>query len=526
MNEQECERHIEGWLRPMDGLDAAGLDPREIPAYEALRDEIAKLESPTLGACRWEKVELEAARVLEKSKDLASASYLSCALAQRHGIHGLLLGTMLLGRLLRDHVEFYPLRPRARANALVFFLDRAEQQALTAQPRPEDRESLTRLAGAIASLRTVISERLGAEGPSVHRFSEATERLVLSLPPEHPPSSSSKEAAPAQEPRVVTTSSATPKISDEATHHATSPENPSNAGKIPQFLAQVGVGLCTTSRLMTQSNPHDLEGIRLFLTGLYLPVTQLPSLVREKRMGLKGPPENIRNEVERGRRETDPNRLLELAMRGLEKHRFWFDLHLAMHEALIQLGPTAEHAQTLHEHELRTLIARLPGLFELEFLDGKPCASSETRVWLESLSRTPSTAPLAVSNEETDTFEHARALLRGGKIKDALSFVQGTVNQATDARARFAARLVLATIAVEGKVKGLGIALSGELIREAMARNLAEWDPSLVARTCDLYLRAALDEPLHEARLPFSRAEIHARLCLLDPVAAVAFGAH
>jgi type VI secretion system ImpA/VasJ family protein len=284
------------------------------------------------------------------------------------------------------------------------------------------------------------------------------------------------------------------------------------------------VALCATSHLVSQSSLHEAEGIRLFLTGLYLPVTQLPSLVREKRMGLKGPPENMRGEIERSRREADPGRLLELALRGLEKHRFWLDLHLAMRDAFVKLGPSASDARTIHEHEVRSLIARLPGLFELEFVDGKPCASSETRAWLSSVSMSPSAAQTGGDAEGMSAFDNARAHLRAGRITDALSLVQGAVNQATDARARFIARLSLAEIAVDGRVKGLGVALLGELIREVIARDLVDWDPSLVARACGLYLRASLDEQCSEARLPFPRAEIHARLCMLDPVAAVAFG--
>lgn len=525
MSSQESSQvELEAWLGPVSIEAPSGIDPRDIPAYEALRDEIAKLESPTLGACRWEKVELDASRVLAQSKDLASAAYLACALSERRGIEGLLLGTVLLGELLQKYQELHPSRPRARANALAFFLERAEQQAGCVKPRASDRSGLAELALAIGTLRTAITDRLGVDGPSAHRFADAVQRLTISLPPEersNPPRATTGDETLSNPPPSDGLRAEDPSPRpDTSLRPASLPESPANPAKVPQFLGQIGIALCASSQLVRGSNPLEPEGMRLFLAGLYLPVTQLPTVLRDRRMGLKGPPEALRSELERWSRDGEPRRLLEMAFRELEKHRFWLDLHRALHDALGALGPSAADARTIHEHELRALMGRLPGLSELEFSDGKPCAGADTRQWIDSWSRVPTASAALLMDSDESTLDNARAQLRAGKTKDALSTAQGAVRHATDARARFVARLELAALALEGKVKGIGTAIAGELVRDALARDLADWDPALVARAYALYLRAVAEDPTPGAQLPFSRAEIHGRLSVLDPVAA------
>nr|MDQ3037348.1 type VI secretion system ImpA family N-terminal domain-containing protein [Myxococcota bacterium] len=164
------------WIHPIVGDLPLGPDPRPLAAYQSLREEIAKLESPAAGPCRWELVERDAELVLASSKDLASAAYLAGALAQRRGIEGLTLGTALLAELLRRFDTLHPVRPRARANALAWFLDRAEQQALAARPSSGDRAHLARLQTALTALRAAAGERLGDDAPSTHRFAEAVQR--------------------------------------------------------------------------------------------------------------------------------------------------------------------------------------------------------------------------------------------------------------------------------------------------------------------------------------------------------------
>lgn len=549
---------IEAWTRPSPGEPVCGPDPRPLAAYQALREEIARLESPASGACRWDVVEREAIAVLGTSKDLASASYLAGALASRRGIEGLALGVTLLSELLSRYETLHPVRPRARGNALAWFVERAESIAQQARPAERDRAHVARLRAGVAQLRAAASLRLGDDAPSTQRLADAIERLALSLPPEAPlataPSSTPASATGAARgagaaatltpgtpasvapPPIAAPPNVIPAPTEAAALGATAappagatsvplpalPSAPAETARLPHFLAQVGSALLAASAPLRATRAHDPEALRLFLAGLYLPVVQVPPTTRDRRTGLPAPATALRAELERSRAERDAARIVDVALRALEKHRFWLDAHHALHEALTRHGGLARDARDVHLHAVRALVARLPGLLDVELADGTPFASPDTRAWLEGLDRAPSAASARPTDEDASQIARREAdeLLRAGKTPDALGTAQRAVDLATTGRARFEARLELATLALDARLAAIALSVAGELHREALARDLAAWDPPLAARAAALYLRAAHAEK-GAAALPFPTAEVHARLCLLDPSAAL-----
>src|SRR5690606_4879829 len=107
---------LERWLEPIAGPDPAGSDPRSHPSYQLVREEIAKLESPASGPCRWAIVEKEATTVLAQvAKDLTAASYLGGAFLQNDGLRGVVLGSQLLIELLTRFEAPHPRRTRAQS---------------------------------------------------------------------------------------------------------------------------------------------------------------------------------------------------------------------------------------------------------------------------------------------------------------------------------------------------------------------------------------------------------------------------
>ncbi|UJR78601.1 type VI secretion system protein TssA [Sandaracinus amylolyticus] len=511
---------LEPWVRPIAGAAPAGPDPRALPAYQSLREEIAKLESPAAGPCRWDVVEREATSVLAASKDLSTAAYLAGALAQRRGVGGLALGTALLASLLERYDAFHPARPRARANALVWFLDRAEQQAGALQVGAGDRAHLVAMESALSALRQHAAERLGDDAPGTHRLAEALQRLTMSLPPEAP--APPPVVAP---PAAVQAAAAPPSVTPVAPPPAPvimpspAPSAAEEPSKIPQFLVQVGSSLVSTAKSVRAASPSDLSALRLFFAGLHLPIAQVPAITKERRTAMPAPPAALRQEVERASHDVDPLRTIDLCLRALEKHRFWIDAHLTIQRALVARG--ARDVAELHAHELRALVARLPGLLEAEFADGTPFVAPATREWLDSLA----TGDVGLRSDDRAespidlALREAKETLRAGRTSDALGRAQQAVRLATTARERFVARLELAALALEAKAPAVALALSAELHREAIARDLAEWDAPLAARACALYLRACAAGS-EKGPLPFVPADVHARLCLLDPATA------
>ncbi|AKF08823.1 type VI secretion system protein TssA [Sandaracinus amylolyticus] len=510
---------LEPWLRPIAGGAPAGPDPRALPSYQSLREEIAKLESPAAGPCRWDVVEREATSVLGASKDLAAAAYLAGALLQRRGVAGLALGTALLASLLERYDAFHPARPRARANALAWFLDRAEQQAAAVQVGASDRAHLVAVESALAALRRHAAERLGDDAPGTHRLAEAVQRWTMSLPPETP--APMIAPAPAAQPAITppTPTPASAPVAPTVAPTAAAPSATDEPSRVPQFLVQVGSSLVSTAKSIRAASPNDLSALRLFFTGLHLPIAQAPAITKDRRTAMPAPPAAMRQEIERAPHDADPMRTIDLCVRALEKHRFWLDAHVPLQRALLARG--ARDVAELHAHEVRALVARLPGVLEIEFSDGTPFAAPATREWLDSLSGDagPRAETKTAESPIDVTLRDAKETLRAGRTSDALGRAQHAVRLATTARERFVARLELAALALEAKAPAVALALSAELHRDAIARDLAEWDAPLAARACALYLRACAAGS-EKNTLPFAPADVHARLCLLDPATA------
>lgn len=584
---------LEAWLAPLAGDAPEGPDPRGLAAYQRLRDEIARLESPGAGPCRWDAVERDAIAVLASSKDLVSASYLACALAQRRGLSGLVLGSSLLAAILDRVPSPHPARPRARAGALAWYLDRAEAIASGISVGAADRARVFEWKAALGLLSETSRAKLDASAPSVRRLEDAAERLALALPPAPdaalasvsraasasepalaPPSGSALGTAPSQGSAATTSSSpqalsAAPaqasasmpepssapaqassalapgsaSVSAPGSAHAHTPDpaargsghdrssaapaaalpaamaapitvDPGELSRAPMLLAQVGSALLAAARVRRAAAPLDPEAIRLLLAGLHLPITRAPAA-----NAMPAPAASLRAEIGSLAASREPVRAIEAAAIAVEKQRFWIDAYHALHRALEQAG--AREAAAIHATELRALWSRLPELLDRTFADGSPFASPDARAWAESLlvpAATGSIPGSAVDDRRAALAASARDALRAGDARAALAEAQRAVRGASCQRDRFEARIALVEIALEARQPAIALAIGAELLRESSARGLADWDPALEARACQVYLRAANDKT--SIALPIPSAEVYARLCVIDPASA------
>jgi type VI secretion system protein VasJ len=189
-----------------------GTDARFEPHHEAVRAEVAKLESPAGGPPDWVSVARRGSELLEKqSKDLLIASYTAHALLETEGALGLAVGLTLVNELIEQHwMGLYPppARMRARSQALAWWLDKtgqrlSEPSALGATTS----ELLEHIASELERLATLTRAKLDAGAPAVGPVRAALARAKLGdgasnavAAPASPAATSPAATSPAQLP--------------------------------------------------------------------------------------------------------------------------------------------------------------------------------------------------------------------------------------------------------------------------------------------------------------------------------------
>ena len=119
-----------------------GGDPRSLPDYAALRDEISKLTHPARPDVDWRYVETLCLRLYEHNGvELQTASWYTIARMHTTGLSGLNEGLALIVALTRHHWSvMWPLNTHARLEIITSLFNRL-QKTLRAMP-PDDRDNL------------------------------------------------------------------------------------------------------------------------------------------------------------------------------------------------------------------------------------------------------------------------------------------------------------------------------------------------------------------------------------------------
>lgn len=505
------------WLAP---IATPATEPRFHPAYESVRIETAKLDSPSAGPPDWAAVLASGDLFLrEVGKDLVVATSLAIALGHREGARGLSTGLELVTALLRAPGASPP-RPRARANALAFLATRGES-LWDARPPERERAVLEALSLSLAALGSCASETLGSDAPSFRGLSERAQRARESLPvePALPPPPPPLVATPetnavfAAPPPVLPPPAPTPPAPPLPSSDALAPRPES----IPTLLRKHAASILETAAQMRTGSPLDPDALRVLLVALYLPISAPPPTSRGARTALAPPPKLTLDAIERLSENGAPDAIGREVLGALERNRLALDLHVHLARALDRAGDAGAQARRVHRHELTGLHARLPTLATLEFSDGTPLAAPATRELLDALVRGPEVAPAEGST--LSPLQTARDLARDGRLTEALALATRARTEAPSGRARFEATLGLAAIAEEARALPLAEELHAALLRELDDRRVDAWDPELAAMALVAHLRFARGAAGKEA---LAKA-LFGRLAVVDPTAALAF---
>ena len=132
-----------------------GNDPRSLPDYAALRDEISKLTHPARPDVDWRYVETLCLRLYEHNGvELQTASWYTIARMHTTGLSGLNEGLALIAALTRHHWSvMWPLNTHARLEIITGLFSRL-QKTLRAMP-PDERDNLPLLYQTETCLKTL-----------------------------------------------------------------------------------------------------------------------------------------------------------------------------------------------------------------------------------------------------------------------------------------------------------------------------------------------------------------------------------
>jgi type VI secretion system protein VasJ len=530
-NEKLIER-ARPFVAPIEGTAPAGGPARFDERYEAMVQEVTKLDSPTGGAVDWSAVVGQGTELLKSvSKDLLVASYLAQGMFVLEGLPGLSVGCTVLAELMETYWEgLFPeaKRMRGRINALAWFFERAAIALKTTQFPALQPAHVEAVADSVKRLSDVARAKMGTQAPSARNMVEAIERMRLSLPvgsgvapaaaaPSGPPSPAAATAAAAR---------AAP-VGPPPPAQSLGPSEPVNPVDPSETLRGAGSSLLEASRQMRAANPTDALGYRIGRVGLWLHLAAPPPADAEKRTRVVPLAAGLRSRLELMAANARWLELLEESESAAVQSRFCLELQRTSAQALKALGESYRSAREAVTLEVRALLMRMPALIALRFSDGSPFADAATSAWIEEevlvsaaprprLSLPSVAASSARADEQQGAVDEARKLAGEDKLTEALALLQSGVNRCSSGEGRFRLRLQIARLMQEAGQNGGAQALFEALVAEAAARNLDEWDPPLAVQC----LAGALATAAKGANGSDQAARL-TRLAKLDPVAAL-----
>jgi type VI secretion system protein VasJ len=544
------------WLAPIPGAAPAGVTAKLDVAYQAVANEVGKLDTPAGGEVDWKKVAAGAGELLERrTKDFTLAAYLARALQAIDGFEGLGTGLTVYGGLLDTYWEnAFPevKRLRGRANAtqwlvektaagLQQWLDRAEAPGQGVKVRASDVTALQATEAAAQRLAEVVRAKLGDAAPAMGPLLEVVQRAKATaeqiLPPAPPP-----QAAPSATPTASTAEAqpvapATPgqpqpqpQAQPTATRSAPAPAldvpavtAPASVEGATEYLRDAGTAIASVGAALRRADLTDPAAYRVLRAGLWLHLAHPPPATGGK-TSIPPPPDSLRASLGLMLQNQRWAALLEEAESALQQHRLWLDLHRMSAQALAALGGAHARAGEALASEVRGLLARMPPLPSLTFNDGTPLADAQTKTWLqESVAPKPAArggGDAGGDDLPAEPVAEARKLLAAGQIAEGLAALQALVMSRPAGRARFKARLLLAQAAAGAGLQPVALATFEELDRESLAHRLDAWEPTLAAE-CLKGLVAASRALAQDPRGTSPElASKYQRLCRLDPAAA------
>ena len=168
------------------------------------------------------------------------------------------------------------------------------------------------------------------------------------------------------------------------------------------------------------------------------------------------------------------------------------DLQRFIAEALIRLGSQYQNAHDCVCNETAFFLYRFRGLEDYAFADGMPFADQETKTWIQSIAFDSGAASVMVAAEKTvaghdddiitTEIAEARAMIRKGKLLQALPGLQAKLNSAPSSREKVLRRQAITDMLLSVNQLRLAFPHLEEIIREIDTYRLEEYEPALAVK--------------------------------------------
>jgi type VI secretion system protein VasJ len=298
----------------------------------------------------------------------------------------------------------------------------------------------------------------------------------------------------------------------------------SNAEDVTKFLVATGQSLTKAAGLLRRADDSTAAAYRLIRTGLWLHLAAPPPADAGGKTSVPPLPAPRRKQFETILANAKWSAALEELESALQQFRFCLDLNRMSHQALVALGDSHAAAATAVATETASLLRRMPGLLELTAADGSPFADGSTKSWIAEHASAGEGGGGGGGGGSPDDGASAKELaeLRGlmkTKPQEGLKRGMALIEGATSPRSRLLSRLALAESCLDADQAKLARGMFAAIDREMRERGLADWDPPLVGRCLEGFIRSI--RAAAKAGSPYQGAdEIFERLCLVDPAAA------
>ncbi len=455
-------------LRPIEGPDRAGEDPRLLEAFEAIEAEIAKIGGVELLEVDWKKVEALSAQLLVlRSKDLRCACWWAIARLQNDDLAGLQQGLTTIAALLTEYGdELFPRRPKARMGATVWFAQQLDDAIKKKKHLQITKVELAALHEALETAARVFDE-LELEAAELYSARESLGQIKIVA----------SEAEREEEVRKAF------------------PPGFEDLGLA--MLQQCGDGSSETAMTLRvrrwalwMASPAAVSDNRRDVTTARDHAEELSALYAARKWA----------------------ELLQRCEKLFMTSPYWLDLTFWSARAAGQL--LGDDAKLAIVGELRALLTRDPSLASALDRDGAPLLCDEAREWVE---REVTPSDTSRNGEESASVQlpaEIRQLLDAGQIREAMVVASSWIT-VSNGRVRFARSVALANAFMQ-----LGAAEQSFLVFRGLHAQLRqmtvkEWEPRLFAACLEGYLSSKKvgtglgmeDEPLLE------------ELSVLDPTA-------
>ena len=355
----------------------AGVGAADIPEFEEIIREVARIGLGGVRAVDWESVSANAVFILrERCKNLRVAAYLAYGLFETRGLKGLDVGIGVIADMCDAFwYELHP--PPSRLRGRVLALEWLVERVLAALERgdaPGDDLSFESVLEQTERLVASLTDRCPDAGDAMHRLVRALrarrETLVRTADASRPPGEAS----------MLRTGSASPVDAQTAeARRSGATDDRAARMKRARALRELGRSMLETARALRADDAADVRAYTLQRAAIWLPVRELPPST-DGRTELPPPVGEVRGAIAAAVAGGDSAGALSMCEDAATDNLFWLDAHRIAAESLSAMGHVT--AARAVRAATSALLCRLPDLGNLRFNDGTPFAEPVTREWL------------------------------------------------------------------------------------------------------------------------------------------------